>query len=108
VQVEITDADEQIKPGMTSSISFVVDELEDVLSVPSRALRTHDGQLVVYVMQNGQLTPVEVVLGQSSDTYSQVLESTLQPGDEIVLNPSSDLPEGRTGFEHPSFIGEQR
>lgn len=108
VQVEITDADEQIKPGMTSSITFVVDELEDVLLVPSRALSTNDGQLVVYVMQNGQLTPVEVVLGQSSDTYSQVLESTLQPGDEIVLNPPSDLPEGRSGFEHPSFISEIR
>jgi HlyD family secretion protein len=92
VQVEITDADEQIKPGMTSAITFVVDEIDDVLLVPNRATRIHEGQRVVYILQDGQLTPVKVVLGSSSDTDSQVLESHLQPGDEIVLNPPNDLP----------------
>ena len=106
VQVEITDADEQIKPGMTSSVTFVVDELANVLLVPSRSVRTLEGRRIVYIAQNGQLTPIDVILGKSSDTYSQVLESTLLPGDEIVLNPSGNLPERRTGFEHPSFIGD--
>ncbi|MCK4899242.1 MAG: efflux RND transporter periplasmic adaptor subunit, partial [Anaerolineales bacterium] len=106
VQVEISDADEQIKPGMTSAITFVVDEIEDVLLVPSRAIRIYEGQRVVYILQDGQLTPIEVVLGESSDIDSQVLEGNLQPGEKIVLNPPSSLPERGAGFEHPSFIGE--
>jgi HlyD family secretion protein len=92
VRVEISDADEQIKPGMTSAVTFVVDEIQDVLLVPNRAIRINEGQRVVYIMQDGQFTPVEITLGSSSDTESQVLESDLQPEDEIVLNPPNESP----------------
>jgi hypothetical protein len=34
---------------------------------------------------------VEVTLGASSDTYSQVIDGNLQVGDEIVLNPPQDF-----------------
>ncbi len=106
VQVEISDPDVQIKPGMTSAITFIVEEIEDVLLVPKRAIRLNEGQRVVYIMWDGQIVPVEIVLGGSSETESQVLEGDLQPGENIVLNPPSSLPERRAGFEHPSFIGE--
>ena len=39
VKVEIFDPDENIKPAMTSSATFVISELDDVLLVPNRALR---------------------------------------------------------------------
>jgi hypothetical protein len=34
---------------------------------------------------------VEVKLGASSDTYSQILEGELKAGDPVVLNPTSEI-----------------
>lgn len=87
VTVELTDADENVKPGMTAGVNIVVSQLEDVLLVPNRAVRVVEGKRVVYVLRNNLPTPVEIRLGASSETNSQVLEGELQPGDLIVLNP---------------------
>jgi HlyD family secretion protein len=87
VTVELVDADEDVKPGMTAAVNIVVEKLENVLQVPNRAVRAQSGRRVVYILQNDQLAQVEIKLGASSDTYSQVLEGNLQVGDLIVLNP---------------------
>jgi HlyD family secretion protein len=98
-QVEILNPDASIKPGMTAAVDIVVMQLEDVLLVPNRAVRVQDGQRVVYVMRGGQLTQVEITLGASSDSYSQVLEGELQAGELIVLNPPLSFSEsGPPGF----------
>jgi hypothetical protein len=34
--------------------------------------------------------PIEVILGASSDTHSEVLDGELQVGDKIVLNPPTE------------------
>jgi HlyD family secretion protein len=87
VTVELTDADEAVKPGMTAAVNIVVDELEDVLLVPNRAVRIRDGNRVVYLLQSGIPEPVEVTLGASSDVSSQVIEGDVEVGDLVVLNP---------------------
>jgi HlyD family secretion protein len=87
VTVELSGTNGDVKPGMTAGVNVVVNQLENVVLVPNRAVRVQDGQRVVYVLRNGSLEMVQVNLGASSDTMSQVLESTLQTGDAIVLNP---------------------
>ena len=87
VTVELTDADTSVKPGMTAAVNIVVDQITDILLIPNRAVRVLEGQRVVYVLKDGQLEPVEVTLGASSDTMSQLLAGEIQPGDLIVLNP---------------------
>ncbi|HSF82734.1 MAG TPA: efflux RND transporter periplasmic adaptor subunit [Anaerolineales bacterium] len=87
VKVELIDANELVKPGMTASATFVVSELEDVLLVPMRALRVLENQRVVYTWRNNQEIPVTVRLGATSGSYAQVLEGDLRPGDQIVLTP---------------------
>lgn len=89
VTVELLDADQDVRPGMTAAVNIVVSELEDVLLVPNRAVRILDGQRVVYILKNGSPEPVAIVLGASSDVDSQILEGELQEGDLIVLNPPS-------------------
>jgi HlyD family secretion protein len=54
VTVELTDADAAVKPGMTAAVNLVVEELQDVLLVPNRAVRLVDGERVVYVLVDGQ------------------------------------------------------
>jgi HlyD family secretion protein len=98
VTVELTDPDEDIKPSMTSAVSIVVSELEGVLLVPNRAVRVIDGDRVVYVLlPDGNLETVEITLGASSETYSQVLGGDLQVGDQIVLNPPRETQVGPGG-----------
>jgi HlyD family secretion protein len=87
VKVELTDANSAIKPGMTAAVNIVVDQLENVLLVPNRAVRVVDGQRVVYILENDELVTVEIELGASSDTESEVIGGDLQVGDLIVLNP---------------------
>jgi len=87
VTVELTDRDEAVKPGMTAAVNIVVNQLEDVLLVPNRAVRVLEGKRVVYVLRSGSPESVEITLGASSEDSSQVLEGDLKEGDPIVLNP---------------------
>jgi HlyD family secretion protein len=92
VTVELTDADQDVRPGMTSAVEVVVSQLDNAMLIPNQAVRVEEGKRVVYTMdENGQLTAIEVTLGASSDTFSQLLEGDLQPGDVIVLNPPIDF-----------------
>ena len=91
VTVQLTDADEQVKPGMTAAVNVVVSQLDDVLLVPNRAVRFKDGKQVVYILQNNQIIPVNIKLGASADTTSQVLEGDLKVGDAIILNPPAQF-----------------
>ena len=91
VTVELSDADQLVKPGMTAAVNIVIEQIMDALLVPNRAVRVVDGQRVVYILSNGQLQQVKVTLGASSDNQSQVIDGDLQVGDQIVLNPPQDL-----------------
>lgn len=91
VKVEVHDTGELLRPGMTTTATIIVRSLENVLSVPNRAIRFSEGARVVYKRQNGEIIPVQVSLGASSETHSQVLQGDLQPGDEIILNPDAQV-----------------
>lgn len=87
VTVKITDADEQVKPGMTAAVNIVVKELEDAILIPNRAVRLVDGKRVVYILRDGAPVQVEVRLGSSSETMSVLASGDVQVGDLIILNP---------------------
>jgi HlyD family secretion protein len=92
VTVELTDTDEDVRPGMTAAVEIVVNQVEGVLLVPNQAVRVEEGARIVYIMgENGQIEPVEITLGASSDRYSQLLEGDLEAGALIVLNPPIDF-----------------
>jgi HlyD family secretion protein len=87
VTVELTDPDPEVRPGMTAAVTVTVQQLNDVLTIPNRAVRFVNGDRVVYVLRNGALEPVKIELGASSDLYSEVTGGGLKVGDSIVLNP---------------------
>ena len=92
VTVELTDADELVKPGMTAAVNIVVKEIKDAVLVPNRAVRLVDGDRVVFVVDpEGAPQKVEIRLGSSSDTMSVVTGGDLKEGDQVILNPTADL-----------------
>ena len=91
VTIELNDADEDVRPGMTAAVNIVVEQLEDVLLVPNRAVRSSGGQRVVYVLRLGIPTPVPVEIGATSDLVSELLPGEVQEGDVLVLNPPTQI-----------------
>jgi HlyD family secretion protein len=101
VTVRIVDPDDQVRPGMTAAVNIVVSEINDVLIVPSRAVRLNNGQRIVYLLKDGRLTEVLVSTGASSDTETQITEGDLVEGDLVVLNPPSFF---QTNGGPPPFV----
>jgi len=88
VTIEVTDADDDIKPGMSASVDIHTRTLENVLLIPNRAVRIVDDEVTIYLLQpDGNIKPVAVTLGESSDVYSELLSGEVKEGDLVVLNP---------------------
>jgi HlyD family secretion protein len=104
VTVELTNADDPVKPGMTAGVNIVVQQLKDVLLVPNRAVRVVNGNRVVYILKDGAPQAVNITLGASSDTDSQVVGGDLKEGDPIVLNPPLTFDQNGP----PPFAGQSR
>lgn len=100
VRIALTDADADVKPGMTSAVTITTMQLEDVLQVPNRAVRLVDGKRVVYILKNGQITQISIQLGSTSDLNSEVIGGDLKVGDLLILNP----PTVYTGSGSGSFM----
>jgi len=94
VTVELTDADEQVKPGMTSAVNITVEEMQDVALVPNRAVRLVDGSRVVYLLVDNQPVKTEIGLGPSSDTMSVIASGDVKEGDVVILNPPVEFGPG--------------
>ena len=101
VIVELTDTDKDVKAGMTAAVNIAIKQLQDVLLVPNRAVRIKDGQRVVYILRNDVPTPVDISLGASSESFSEVLAGDLKEGDQVVLNPPLEFEQNSP----PPFVG---
>jgi HlyD family secretion protein len=104
VTIELVGADSQIKSGMTAAVNIAVTQLENVLVVPNQAVRVVNGQRVVYVLQNETPVAVNITLGASSNTQSEVIAGSLKEGDPIVLNPPAQSFQGGPGAGGPGGV----
>lgn len=105
VTVKLTDADKQVKPGMTAAVNIIVNQIKDQLLVPNRAVRLVDGKRVVYILLNGKPQQVAITIGASSDTMSVVQGGNLREGDLVILNPPALLTPGGGGGGGPFRAG---
>jgi RND family efflux transporter MFP subunit len=97
VVLTITNADDAIKPGMTSNLSIIVESRENVLIVPTRAVRSQGNQRIVTVMSGDKTTSVPVRTGLSSDSSIEIV-SGLNEGDVIVISQTTTTTQpGRPG-----------
>ncbi len=102
VTVAIDNPDAKIKTGMSASVDITVKQLTGVLLVPISAVRTLNSARVVYVLRNNVATPVEVTLGETSDTNVQIATGDVKEGDLIILNASTAT---TTTTQSSGFLG---
>jgi HlyD family secretion protein len=94
VTVELTDADEFVKPGMTSAVNVIVNEQKNVVLIPNRAVRLINGDRVVYMLVNNQPKTFKIKIGSTDGTNSVLVGGEVNEGDSIILNPPSGGPFG--------------
>ncbi|MFZ5595777.1 MAG: efflux RND transporter periplasmic adaptor subunit [Bacillota bacterium] len=88
VEVDITDPGEQLKDGMTCSITFVLKEVKDCLIVPYKAVKVVDGKQYVSVIDaNGQTVDKNIKTGFTDGSSVEVLEGL--SGNETVVYQNS-------------------
>ncbi|HEX9075141.1 MAG TPA: efflux RND transporter periplasmic adaptor subunit [Anaerolineae bacterium] len=85
VTVVITNPDTDVRPGMTANLAVEVDRRNDVLLIPTRAVRTQGTTKTVTVLYKGQSIQTPISTGLSNDTMIEVTNG-LQEGDQVVLN----------------------
>jgi HlyD family secretion protein len=89
VTVELQQSDPNVLPGMTASANINIPGPQNVILVPNRAIRTVNGQRVVYIQRNGNLVALPVTLGMTTSSQSEVTGGPVRQGMLIVLNPPS-------------------
>jgi HlyD family secretion protein len=105
VTVRVTNADEDIRPGMTASVTIIVDQREDALLVPNKAIRTSGGQQYVTVMFEGQQINVPVTVGLVGDSMSEVISERLMEGDAVVINSTTSTTTASNSQGERMFMG---
>lgn len=77
--------DGNVKPGMSSSCTIVIEKQEDCIAIPIQAVQTNNNQkYVVVVNEDGTTENVNIETGISNDTYVQVT-SGVNGGEKIQM-----------------------
>jgi RND family efflux transporter MFP subunit len=96
VRIQVPDAPEAVREGMTASVAVLVAEATDVLVVPEGAITgSGDSASVLLQEPEGEATPVRVTLGLQGDNGTEVTAG-IDEGDVLVIPSADDLsfPEG--------------
>lgn len=111
VVIGIDNTDMKLKPGMTANVEIITAEEKNVMLVPNQALRFYidDSDNAkrykdrgVWIIKNGHPERVTVKIGVSDDDNTQILESTLKIGDEVIVSKElSDADTQKMKFRMP-------
>jgi len=88
--VEVDNPNLKLLPGMTATVSIIVEQAEAVLLIPNSALRytpqfsEKDTGLVWILDENSNLKSVPVKTGVTDNSYSELLEGKLEEGQLII------------------------
>jgi len=97
VVIELASSDVPLRAGMTANVTIVVEELADVLKIPTWVVRVDrdTGQTYVHQQKGDEVERVDVDLGVRHEGIAQVLGG-LAEGDVLVFQEATSF-----GFEHP-------
>lgn len=104
VVIGIDNTDLKLKPGMTANVEIITAEEKNVMLVPNQALRFYidDSDKAkrykdrgVWIIKNGRPERVTVKIGVSDDDNTQILESSLKIGDEVIVSKETSAADAK-------------
>ncbi len=101
VIVSVNNDDLTLKPGMTANVSIITSKSENVLCVPSIALKyTPDttGQKYknqgIWVLKDGKPERIDITEGASDDSNVEIVSDKLKDGDKVITGSSKGAKSG--------------
>jgi HlyD family secretion protein len=91
VTVEIDNKDHALRPQMTANVDILTNVLQNVIAVPLEALRSENGDDIVYVMANGGRMPRKVRVGLRTESHAIVVHG-LEEGETLVIPSFTERP----------------
>ena len=104
VVIGIDNTNLKLKPGMTANVEIITAEEKNVMLVPNQALRFYidDSDNAkrykdrgVWIIKNGKPERVTVKIGVSDDDNTQILESSLKIGDEVIVSKETSAADAK-------------
>ena len=86
VTIEVLNANENVKPGMTANVTIVAQRLESVLLVPNQTLKFEEDGIYVTIVKGFGVEDVKIETGVSAGSFTEVVSGELKDGDELLLN----------------------
>ncbi len=84
VEVDVENADERLRPGLSATVSILVAKHTSVTYAPVHAIFDDDGDTVAFLKNGSEISRVVVECGSSNDDHV-VIRSGLQAGDRVLL-----------------------
>lgn len=82
--ISIENPEGKLKPDMTVNATIYLKKRENVLAVPSRAIKREGGKKVVQVLENGKPVQKAIKTGWKDSNYTEVIEG-VKEGDLIIV-----------------------
>lgn len=86
VIIRLNHSDEGLKPAMTSNNDIILEDADNVISVPLNAVINEGGTNYVYLKTHGEIKKQEIQTGIENDESVLVTEG-LNEGDLVLLEP---------------------
>jgi len=84
--IEITNKQGKLlRPEMTTTVDILTESIDDVLTVPNKAITRSEGKLVVYTIENENIVKKGVKIGAQDRLYTQI-KSGLKENERVILN----------------------
>jgi HlyD family secretion protein len=127
VVINVDNPEQILLPGMTAYVSIAVAERKDVLLVPNAALRFKPANAViqkrgghpggapgggaapkrdvfagkVYVLEQGELTPLNVSLGITDNRNTEITGGDLKAGDQVIVGEAQAADKSKNSGSRP-------
>jgi RND family efflux transporter MFP subunit len=103
VTAAIHNNDGQVKPGMTANLAITVEQRDNVLLIPNRAIRTQGNQKTVTVLYKGQSISMPVTVGLTNDQSAEITGGLLE-GDQVIIQTTQTRQTGGIMGGGPVFV----
>ena len=87
-------AGHDLKPGMSAGVEVILAQHSDVLTIPVAAVVQASGLSYAWLRGPSGILRREVTIGDSNDIF-MIIQSGLNVGDEVVLNPTAYLDDAK-------------
>jgi len=90
VKISFDTEDERVKPGMSITANIIVESVNNVITIPSSAIKTMGDKNFVQVMLNdGKIERKNIEIGITDDVFTEI-KNGINEGDKIVVQTSTN------------------